>query len=685
MRVLCFGVVLDGITTVPAGILNRLFLQRRRFACDVLTFVVGTGLTIMLAAAGAGAASFLAIGRLTGNVVMLLAITVVTPIRVWPGWDRRQAAALLRFGLPLAGSSLLMLAVSNVDNIVVGAVVGPVGLGLYLMAFNASSWPLTVFSDAARRVSLAGFSRLTEDPPALRRAFVRGLALLVAAVVPVCIGIAAFAEPLLRVMYGSQWAPAATALSWLAVLGLARVVLFVCYDLIVAVGQTRRLIGLPGAVAGNVDPGAGLGGPPGRHPGCRDRARGGRGRVVTPAFGLTLFRLGIGPVAVLRGCFRPVAGGVLALAACWVVHQLVAGDLPRLVLGAVAVLAVYLPVVAPMRALLPSSRAGRHRLAVDGLGPEHMVPVGPLLVAAGAEPIRVRVAPAGAAPPAPLPRPMPGHRDPRAGGPFRLHRGPGEGRGLRPGRADGPAAAGRGATGRPAHGVTAAAAAKRAIRSSIGLWRLREVGNRVVLGPRQPAWRRFEDAEVARLRPAEPRPALRVATVVPTYRRPGSVVRAVESALAQTVTEQTVVVVDDGGGLPPMPSDPRLLAVSLRRNTGIAGLVRNVGIRITGSAMIAFLDDDNEWRPDHLEVALRALEGRTVGPADLVYTALSGGLPDGTPLDVLGVPFDRRSLSDRSYVDTNALVLRRTPRVRFSVLPRRRTTLPREDWEFCSG
>ena len=223
---------------------------------------------------------------------------------------------------------------------------------------------------------------------------------------------------------------------------------------------------------------------------------------------------------------------------------------------------------------------------------------------------------------------------------------------------------------------------KRAIRSSIGLWRLREAANRVVLGPRQPAWRRFEDGEVARLRSSALPPAL-VATVVPTYRRPDSLRRAVDSVLAQTMPDLTVVVVDDGGGLPSLPADPRLLAVSLSRNTGIAGLVRNVGIRLTDSPVLAFLDDDNEWRPDHLDVALRALDGRDGrGRAELVYTALDRRRPDGTPLDVLGVPFDRRLLADRSYVDTNALVLRRTPGTRFSVLPRRRTTLPREDWEF---
>jgi len=78
------------------------------------------------------------------------------------------------------------IAMLNVDYVVVGRVLGPVALGLYLMAFNLSSWPVNVFSFAVRRVSLAGFSRLQSDHARLKSAFARSGALLMAATIPVC-------------------------------------------------------------------------------------------------------------------------------------------------------------------------------------------------------------------------------------------------------------------------------------------------------------------------------------------------------------------------------------------------------------------------------------------------------------------------------------------------------------------
>ncbi|GGT21256.1 MULTISPECIES: glycosyltransferase family 2 protein [Streptomyces] len=218
------------------------------------------------------------------------------------------------------------------------------------------------------------------------------------------------------------------------------------------------------------------------------------------------------------------------------------------------------------------------------------------------------------------------------------------------------------------------------LKRAFGWLVLFEVRNKLLLAPSALRLRRLEDAETARLAALLGRPpAALVATVIATHSRPDALRAAVRSALAQTVRDHVVVVVDDGAGLPPLPSEPRLFAVSLARNTGTAGVVRNVGIRLSRSRYVAFLDDDNLWEPDHLEQALAVLE-RPGGP-DGVYTALRRVLPDGTERDVLSVPFDRRRAAREAFLDTNAFVARRSRSLHFSRLRRPPEVLPREDWE----
>ena len=221
---------------------------------------------------------------------------------------------------------------------------------------------------------------------------------------------------------------------------------------------------------------------------------------------------------------------------------------------------------------------------------------------------------------------------------------------------------------------------KRWIRNTLGIWPALEMRNRIVMAPYVPRWVRFENAEVERLGLLLGTvPTAKIACIIPTYKRPEGLISAINSILAQECRDFVIVVIDDGAGLPALPHDPRLFAVSLSRNCGIAGLVRNVGIRLSRSEFIAFLDDDNVWTPDHLAVSVQALEQG----ADLIYTAVRRRRPDGSELDILSRPFNRRQFSDESsFVDTNAIVLRRFVNPFFSRIPRPRTMFPREDWEF---
>jgi GT2 family glycosyltransferase len=225
-----------------------------------------------------------------------------------------------------------------------------------------------------------------------------------------------------------------------------------------------------------------------------------------------------------------------------------------------------------------------------------------------------------------------------------------------------------------------AGAVKKQIRRHIGLWPALEMKNRVQAATKMPGLSFFEDAEVARLKKEIGyTPAACIACIVPTFKRPESLVAAINSILRQTRRDFIVIVVDDGGGLPALPTDPRIYAVSLSKNTAVVGFVRNVGARLTSSRYIAFLDDDNAWEPNHLEIAVAALEGG----ADLIYTSIRRRLQDGSDLDILSGDFDRRKFSDAScWIDINAVALKRDAFKQFSRIPRTKKTFPKEDWEF---
>jgi O-antigen/teichoic acid export membrane protein len=356
IRVLALSMIVDGLSAVPAALLTRHFHQGRRLVADLTGFVISTTLTIALAAGGAGPWS-LAIGYLAGNVATTAVIWVVAPDRPRPGWDSALVPELLGFGLPLAGSSLLVFGVLNVGNVLVGGLLGPVALGFYTLAFNLSSWPVSVFSLAVRRVALAAFARIAHDRAALTDGVAKSVALLLAITLPVCALLSLLADPLVRVVYGDKWAPAADALRWLAVLGAARVMTELGYDLLVALARSRAVLALQGLWLAGLVPAMIVG------------ARGGIGGVaaaqaalawllVIPAFLVAIHRAGVPVRAVVRHVGRPALATLALVAVVVGLGRVVDGGLLSLsILGSTGtVVAFGLLAPAFLRLLRPSAR-----------------------------------------------------------------------------------------------------------------------------------------------------------------------------------------------------------------------------------------------------------------------------------------------------------------------------------------
>lgn len=131
-----------------------------------------------------------------------------------------------------------------------------------------------------------------------------------------------------------------------------------------------------------------------------------------------------------------------------------------------------------------------------------------------------------------------------------------------------------------------------------------------------------------------PRAVPRVTVVIPAYNASATIPDAVRSALAQTMADLEVVVVDDGSDRPAADAldaihDPRLRVIRLPVNGGV-GAARNAAVAAARAPLMAQLDADDLWYPRHLETMLPAFADAQVG---LVYgNAEVRGHPDGRDL-----------------------------------------------------
>lgn len=351
VRLLCLSVLIDGATAAAAQFTNREFRQGARLVVDMSNLVLTTGVTVGLALADHGAWS-LAWGRLVGNA--LSAILLFRLVAMWPkpGFDRTQARELMKFGLPLAGASLLVFAMLNIHFVITGSILGAVALGLYLQAFNLSSWPVNMFSVVIRRVSLAAFAQVQDDREKREALLARFTTLLVAGSLPVCALLGLLALPTVTTLYGHNWAGSAAALQFLVVLGVVRVITELHYDYLVALGLPSRTMWLQAGwlvvLVALLPLGAywdGIRGVSAMHALIAVF-------LVLPAYTAAVCQTGVRVRVLLAAVTRPVIGCALMTAVVLTVRWFTTPSLTQLLLGGVLGGGVYLAVVWPLRKLV---------------------------------------------------------------------------------------------------------------------------------------------------------------------------------------------------------------------------------------------------------------------------------------------------------------------------------------------
>lgn len=95
--------------------------------------------------------------------------------------------------------------------------------------------------------------------------------------------------------------------------------------------------------------------------------------------------------------------------------------------------------------------------------------------------------------------------------------------------------------------------------------------------------------------------------IVTTYERQAMLDEAIASVLGQTVDDLELIVVDDASPTSArVPADPRVRLVRHAANRGEPA-ARNTGLGEARGRSVAFLDDDDRWTPDRLDIALEGL------------------------------------------------------------------------------
>jgi O-antigen/teichoic acid export membrane protein len=339
VRVLSINVLLDGVAAVPGALLTRELRQAPRLIADMAGFVVNIGLTVGLALSGFGAWA-LVIGHVSGTLVVVVVLLIVTKQLPTFGVNRAHIREISRYGSAVVVSSVLMVMLQYAPQTITGRMLGATALGFFYLASNVSNWPASIVTTTVERVGLATFSRARDAGVDMDRAASAVIGMVAMAVLPGGAALAVLAPQIVELVYGDKWMPAVPVLASLAVATIARVLADLVFNLMITVGaalssvamQVIWLVALvPTAIVATAHWGLTGMGWAVAAVSCL---------VALPVHAWGLWRAGVHLPALLRGLVVPALATVVTVAALLAASILIKDSLLLLSAGAVITAAV---------------------------------------------------------------------------------------------------------------------------------------------------------------------------------------------------------------------------------------------------------------------------------------------------------------------------------------------------------
>jgi O-antigen/teichoic acid export membrane protein len=240
IQVLALTFPISAIGNTHDVLLRKELSFQKKFIPDFAK-ALGKGLlSIGLAALGFGAWSLI-LGQVLGRIIAVIALWWVVPWRPTLRFVPDLARKLFRYGANLVAVDFLGVVLNNSDYLLVGRYLGAASLGVYSLAFRIPDLLVMQFCDVISRVIFPVYAKLKDNAGALQQGFFATTRYVALITIPLGMGIALLAQPLVLAVYTEKWAEAIPVMQAIAIYSI---MLSLAYN----AGDVYKAQGRPGIV-----------------------------------------------------------------------------------------------------------------------------------------------------------------------------------------------------------------------------------------------------------------------------------------------------------------------------------------------------------------------------------------------------------------------------------------------------
>ena len=160
---------------------------------------------------------------ISAMIEVIMSFKIIKPIPIL-AFNKDIFKLIIKRGKWVSIAGVTHYLFQNIDDILIGKLLGTTSLGFYQMAYKISILPITEISDVIARVAFPIFVKISDDQIRLRKAFLKTLAAI--SFLSLGLGVISliFTKEIVTILLGDEWLPILPFLKILIVFGVVRAI-----------------------------------------------------------------------------------------------------------------------------------------------------------------------------------------------------------------------------------------------------------------------------------------------------------------------------------------------------------------------------------------------------------------------------------------------------------------------------
>ncbi|MBL7774417.1 MAG: lipopolysaccharide biosynthesis protein [Saprospiraceae bacterium] len=219
LRIMGLSLIIGAFSTVQNSVLIQEINFKALTQIRFVAIVVSGGAAVWLAYQGWGVWA-LVVRFVLNDLMNTLLLGFIARWVPSGRFSRASFRKLFGFGSKILAAAILDKFYTQVHKLLIGKFFSAAYLGFYTQAGNFSNMVINTLFRTVNTVTYPVLAKLQDDPEQLKAGYRKILKLTSFVIVPVLIVLAVLAEPVLLLLVGEKWLPAAPMLQWLCISGL---------------------------------------------------------------------------------------------------------------------------------------------------------------------------------------------------------------------------------------------------------------------------------------------------------------------------------------------------------------------------------------------------------------------------------------------------------------------------------